>query len=72
MNLTILTEYCQDDLNRTGDPCLVSLLEGDHVILSGDWYHDKIDDQITGFIGGVQYCGRIVHITKVAKTSEDY
>lgn|GEM_PF-2409617 len=31
--------------------------ENDEILCKGDYYHDKIDEKIEGFIKGLNYCG---------------
>jgi hypothetical protein len=72
MRFTIVTEFSQDDPGMLGDPCMVSLIENDDVLVSGDHYHNKINDHIAGFLAGVKHAGHRVYVTKVSKISEDY
>jgi len=63
MRLTIILRkyYLQDD-DGVDENCTVQLRDEvkDKVILSGDNYHDKIDEQINGFIKGLKYAD--VHV----------
>jgi hypothetical protein len=54
MNLTILTNGTFEEQK--------ALYNNDEkqVLITGDYYHDKIDEYITGFIAGLQYCGNKV------------
>lgn len=38
------------------------LYEEDTFIMSGDYYHDKIDQRIEGFVAGIRYTGKDVLI----------
>lgn len=37
------------------------------VVLSGDYYHDKIDEYIKGFLMGIHYAGIKFHLLKSEK-----
>lgn len=45
--------------NETYDDVEEALVDitTDHVILNGDYYHNKISDRIEGFIEGLKYVG---------------
>lgn len=38
-------------------------IEGE-IVLCGDYYHDKINDKISGFIEGLRYCEKEIFIEK--------
>lgn len=42
--------YEHDDPKFLGDALEVSLLVDDTRVMNGDWYHDKIDHRIDGFL----------------------
>lgn len=72
MKLTQISYYAQDDPEYMGDAVLVELRKGAAILLSGDWYHDKITDQIKGFINGLVHCGHEVTVTEEQQTSTEY
>lgn len=39
--------------------------ESDNVIMSGDWYHDKIDEQFRGFIKCLLYFNIEYHLDRI-------
>lgn len=52
-------------VNGTSDEEAALIIEN-KVVLRGDYYHDKIDETILGFIEGLKYCGYNVGIyTKI-------
>ncbi|MCY7823238.1 hypothetical protein MOB34_05380 [Bacillus spizizenii] len=50
MKLTVITFI-------DGDMEMALINESGNVLLSGDEYHDKIDDKIEGFFSGLDYAG---------------
>lgn len=53
MNLEKLTHFkCN---NGNCDPQFERLEMNGHVVLSGDYYHDKIADQIRGFLAALDH-----------------
>lgn len=55
---TIIKTYPADDVEFVEDALNVELTDENHnVILSGDWYHDSIDDKIDGFFVALDYLG---------------
>lgn len=52
----------------------MALVEGNELILSGDWYHDKIDSLIDGFFQALVYLSvkyEVEEIEKVGYASDD-
>lgn len=55
---TVTRIYGKNDLKFSYDALSVDLTDDTgEVILTGDWYHDKIDDKIDGFFVAVDYLG---------------
>lgn len=55
---TIIKTYPADDVEFVEDALNVELTdENRNVILSGDWYHDSIDDKVDGFFVALDYLG---------------
>jgi hypothetical protein len=59
INLKIIKVYERDDPEFKGDPIRVSLInqKTHDEIVSGDYYHDHIDDRTAGVIAGFRYLG---------------
>lgn len=55
------------------EECCTKLInyETKGVLLEGDYYHDKIDHQIEGFIKGLEYAGVNVVIEQEATLDND-
>ena len=64
----------EEDPQCNSDPAVTALYFDGIKVLEGDWYHDKIDSQIDGFIRGVQFAGRAVAraATKTAHLAEAF
>lgn len=45
------------------EQCALVEVPSNKVLLMGDYYHDKIDETIAGFLDGVQYCGFKTEVT---------
>lgn len=52
-----------DDPDMDGDP-VTELWEGKKRITRGDYYHDKIDQYIDGFLDGLRYMNVQVVVTR--------
>jgi hypothetical protein len=70
MILTI-TRYYESEVDY-GDPYVELTDDNDDnaVILCGDYYHDKIESLIEGFICGLQYCGQGVFVKEISLVDE--
>jgi hypothetical protein len=70
MNVTIVRTY--EEEIEIGDP-YVDLIDNENgdVILSGDYYHDRIEQLIEGFICGVLYLGKEIKINHVDTTRKE-
>lgn len=56
MTFTVETVYYKDDVDHSSDPLSVFLLdENGETIFCGDFYHDKIDEMISGFFKCLDY-----------------
>lgn len=71
MKFKIVTHYCVDDVEFDGDYTGIELFDGDGNLIEeyGDWYHDKGQVIVEGFLEGVSYAtGQIpdVEYVKVA------
>lgn len=44
----------------------------ENIILTGDYYHDKIAQQISGFLLGVQWSGEDSYEVEVEEISEEH
>ena len=55
LEILYVIEYESDDFDFSGDPLEESLVVDDKVVLSGDWYHDKISSQIEGFRAALDF-----------------
>lgn len=73
MNFTIVRQYSIDDPDFDGDAVNVRLIDDKGaVLISGDWYHDQVDDQIRGFMKAVAFFGKRVKVETRRETSEEY
>jgi len=50
MRIEIIRTYPEEDLEFAQDAVEVELIVDGKVILNGDYYHDKIDEKIEGFL----------------------
>lgn len=57
--------------NFTEQQALVEVTNRD-IILTGDYYHDKIAQQISGFLLGVQWSGEDYYEVEVEEISEEH
>ncbi len=55
MELKIVNHFDTDDIKFSNDVLCIDLLVNDNIVLSGDHYHHKINDQIYGFIEALKY-----------------
>lgn len=62
--------YAEDDPKFLSDELEVQLCEGDRVIMSGDWYHNKINDKMQGFFACLDYLG-IPYETREVRVNEE-
>lgn len=73
MEYSVVRSYCQDDPEFMGDACDVTLFLGDKVILTGDWYHDKIEDKIDGYLQAIHdITGKRPIVNYTRKISDEY
>lgn len=56
--------------NPEGDG-ITALYMGDRLHMSGDYYHDKIDDKIEGFLNGVKLFDPTIEVDHLYVTAED-
>lgn len=76
LNFKILKVYEMDDIEFGGDAMEVRLLNLDkpkiaNMVMSGDYYHNKINDRIEGFFEGLDYLG-VKYTTVEEKINEKY
>ena len=54
MDLRIVTHYDREDTDFPGDYCEIEIFDkdGNSIAWFGDYYHDKGDEKVEGFIQG--------------------
>ncbi len=57
MKVKVVTHYAEDDTDFGGDYYSVDILDagGNVIARFGDYYHDKGDEKVEGFIQGVNW-----------------
>jgi hypothetical protein len=55
MKLVITKTFPEGDTDFIEDPENVTLTVDDKVAIEGDWYHDRIEDKIEGFIAALDF-----------------
>jgi hypothetical protein len=69
-NFIIERIYGEDDPEFIYDAVEVRLYDSEgEIVMSGDWYHDRIDEKIDGFFVALDYLG-IPYETKTVKKNE--
>lgn len=72
IKITHKIEYSMDDTKFKGDPVQENLIIDDKIILSGDWYHDKISDKIAGFLKCLEYLKKPYLLERIKIKSNIY
>jgi hypothetical protein len=74
MKFLIIKTYAPEDVEFESDAIEVSLksAESNSVIFSGDWYHDKIEYQLTGFFKCLKLLQVEYEIETVKVNSDEY
>lgn len=51
---------------------LLSIIDGkDELVMYGDYYHDKIDHRISGFLEGLEFVGCTHEMVKTIEMNDD-
>lgn len=67
----ITRTFAKWDKDFSGDAYNVSLTDKNgNEIMSGDWYHDKIDDKIDGFFNALEFLGEEYVVDTIKTNSE--
>ncbi|EOO11294.1 hypothetical protein [Bacillus cereus] len=71
-HFTIIKKFPHYDIEKDGEPTSTTLYDEDDVmILTGDDYHDKIDEMIEGFFHALDYiCGTGTYKVKTMNINE--